>query len=112
MPGVAASTSDTWVLGSAPNAVGAPENNLALEITWAWTSSPSTISQSPVLPLSNDMMRGYLGLHLGGVHSARNRCTTAAELSDASCMKVRISLVPSPPPARSESERKAMNGSA
>src|SRR5258708_7603616 len=55
MPGMAASTSDTWVLGSAPNVVGAPENNLASEMTWAWTSSPSTISQSPVSPLMSDM---------------------------------------------------------
>ena len=28
MPGIAASTSDTWLLGSAPNAVEAPENSL------------------------------------------------------------------------------------
>ena len=29
MPGKAASTGETWVLGSAPNAVAAPENSLA-----------------------------------------------------------------------------------
>ena len=40
------------------NAVGAPENSLASEITWEWTSSPRTISQSPVSPLSKVMMRG------------------------------------------------------
>ncbi len=44
MPGNAASTGETWVLGSAPNAVAAPENSLALETIWAWTSSPITDS--------------------------------------------------------------------
>jgi hypothetical protein len=28
---------------------------LASEITWAWTSSPRTISHSPVWPLMSDM---------------------------------------------------------
>ena len=51
MPGIAASTRLTWVLGSAPNAVAAPENSLALETTWAWTSRPITTSHSPVAPL-------------------------------------------------------------
>ena len=37
--------------GGAPNAVEAPENNFALEVTWAWTSMPMTTSQSPVAPL-------------------------------------------------------------
>ena len=50
MPGMAASTSDTWVFGSAPNAVAAPEKSFALEVTWAWTSSPTTTSHSPVAP--------------------------------------------------------------
>ena len=50
MPGMAASTRLTWLLGSAPNAVAAPEKSLALEVTWAWTSSPITTSQSPVAP--------------------------------------------------------------
>src|SRR3954469_7697708 len=59
MPGIAASTSDTWVLGSAPNTVGAPENSLASEITWAWTSSPSTTSHSPVSPLMSDINGKY-----------------------------------------------------
>ena len=31
MPGMAASTRLTWVFGSAPNAVAAPENSLALD---------------------------------------------------------------------------------
>jgi hypothetical protein len=35
MPGMAASISETWVLGSAPKAVAEPENSLALEVTWA-----------------------------------------------------------------------------
>src|SRR4051794_1713079 len=51
MPGIAASTSDTWLLGSPPNWVEAPENSFEFEVTWAWTSSPITISQSPVAPL-------------------------------------------------------------
>ena len=50
MPGMAASTSETWAFGSPPNAVEAPENNLACEVTWAWTSMPMTTSQSPVAP--------------------------------------------------------------
>src|ERR1700710_2748559 len=51
MPGIAASTSETWVFGSPPNSVEAPENSFELDVTWAWTSSPITISQSPVAPL-------------------------------------------------------------
>src|SRR5690606_18157845 len=42
---------DTCVFGSAPNSVAAPENSLALDVTWAWTSRPITTSQSPVAPL-------------------------------------------------------------
>src|SRR5256885_15569402 len=53
MPGIAASTSETWVFGSPPNSVAAPENSFDFEVTWAWTSSPITISQSPVAPLIN-----------------------------------------------------------
>ncbi len=51
MPGIAASTSETWLFGSPPNAVEAPENSFEFEVTWAWTSRPITISQSPVAPL-------------------------------------------------------------
>src|SRR3954469_6749660 len=51
MPGIAASTSETWLFGSPPNSVEAPENSFEFEVTWAWTSSPITISQSPVAPL-------------------------------------------------------------
>ena len=50
-PGMPASTRETCVLGSAPKAVVAPENSLALDLTWACTSSPMTSSQSPVAPL-------------------------------------------------------------
>ena len=35
MPGMAASTRLTWVFGSAPKAVGAPENSFADEATCA-----------------------------------------------------------------------------
>src|SRR5258708_2726793 len=51
MPGIAASTNETWLLGSPPNSVEAPENSFEFEVTWAWTSSPITVSQSPVAPL-------------------------------------------------------------
>src|SRR5215467_9867298 len=51
MPGIAASTRETCELGSPPNAVDAPENNLAWEVTWACTSRPMTTSQSPLAPL-------------------------------------------------------------
>jgi hypothetical protein len=51
MPGIAASTSETWLLGSPPNAVEAPENSFEFEVTWAWISMPITTSQSPVEPL-------------------------------------------------------------
>ena len=34
----------------AAEAVEAPENSFALEVTWAWTSMPMTTSQSPVAP--------------------------------------------------------------
>jgi hypothetical protein len=33
IPGNAASTGETWVLGSAPKSVAAPENSLAFETT-------------------------------------------------------------------------------
>src|SRR5271156_344183 len=83
MPGIAASTGETWLLGSAPNAVAAPENSLALLTTWAWTSSPITISHSPVRPcssaisdLSGDEFRarpefGGLLEHAGGAQHGR-----------------------------------------
>ena len=51
IPGIAASTSETWLLGSPPNSVEAPENSFELEVTWACTSMPMTTSQSPVAPL-------------------------------------------------------------
>src|SRR5689334_19280619 len=51
MPGIAASTSETWLFGSPPNAVEAPENSFDFDVTWAWTSMPITTSQSPVAPL-------------------------------------------------------------
>ena len=50
MPGMAASTKATWLFGSAPKPVEAPEKSFAFEATWAWTSSPMTSSQSPLAP--------------------------------------------------------------
>ncbi len=66
MPGIAASTSETWLLGAPPNSVEAPENSFDFEVTWACTSMPMTTSQSPVAPLINlsgllcTVMRDYL----------------------------------------------------
>ena len=50
MPGMATSTSETWLLGSPPKAVEAPENSFDFDVTWAWISIPITTSQSPVAP--------------------------------------------------------------
>ena len=50
MPGIAASTSETWLLGSAPNSVAAPENSFEREATCACTSRPTMTSHSPVAP--------------------------------------------------------------
>ena len=50
MPGIAASTRLTLALGAAPNAVEAPENSFASEVTCACTSMPMMTSQSPVAP--------------------------------------------------------------
>src|SRR5579862_6470193 len=61
MPGKAASTGETWVLGSAPNRVAAPENSFAFETIWAWTSSPMTVSQLPLRPsiIGRTRRRGF-----------------------------------------------------
>jgi hypothetical protein len=50
MPGIAASTRLTLELAALPNSVEDPENSFELLVTWAWTSSPMMISQSPVAP--------------------------------------------------------------
>src|ERR1700738_3130254 len=63
MPGIAASTSETWLLGSPPNSVDAPENSLEFEVTWAWTSSPITISQSPVAPFISFALVALMLVH-------------------------------------------------
>src|SRR5437899_2492761 len=72
MPGMAASTSETCELGSPPNAVEAPEKSFDCEVTWAWTSKPMTISQSPVVPLiSFDVFCGaFIGALLDGANSS------------------------------------------
>src|SRR5215212_2781397 len=58
MPGNAASTGETWVFGSAPKAVAAPEKSLDFAVTWAWTSRPITTSHSPVRPSISAVMYG------------------------------------------------------
>ncbi len=50
IPGIAASTKETFEFGSIPNSVEAPEKSLAFEATWAWTSRPITSSQSAFAP--------------------------------------------------------------
>src|ERR1700761_3910069 len=65
MPGMAASTRLTWVLGSPPKSVGAPENSLELAVTWAWTSSPITISHLPVEPSIIPLISGRHDLRCG-----------------------------------------------
>src|SRR3569833_3929462 len=50
MPGIAASTSETWLFGAPPNSVDAPENSFDRDETCACTSMPITTSQSPVVP--------------------------------------------------------------
>src|SRR3569833_1021903 len=68
MHGIAASTSETCSLGPAPKPTAAPENSLDFEATWAWTSSPITISQAPVRPwISLDSTRSAVN----GVFQAR-----------------------------------------
>src|SRR5580704_2525591 len=64
MPGIAASTRETWLFGSPPNAVEAPENSFEFEVTWAWTSIPITTSQSPVEPLISlwDATGAFIGV--------------------------------------------------
>src|ERR1700760_798877 len=63
MPGIAASTSETCELGWPPNSVDAPENSLAFEVTWAWTSMPITTSHSPVAPLISLPLVAVLLVH-------------------------------------------------
>src|SRR5574340_148855 len=45
-PGSARSTAQAWALGSAPKVVAAPEKIFDRVLSWAWVSSPMTISQS------------------------------------------------------------------
>src|SRR3569832_2955795 len=45
-PGRPRSTAQAWVLGGAPYAVAAPEKILLLVASWAWISSPMTVSHS------------------------------------------------------------------
>ena len=50
MPGIAASTKDTFLLASEPKEADAPENNFDLLEICACISSPITISHIPVSP--------------------------------------------------------------
>src|SRR5262252_7721265 len=67
MPGMAASTSETWLLGSPPNCVEAAENNFALEATCACTSMPTTTSHSPVAPLMSEPLLATLSFCMLGI---------------------------------------------
>jgi hypothetical protein len=55
---MAASTNETWLLGAPPNSVDAPEKSFDRDVTWAWTSMPMTISQSPVVPFTSFLALG------------------------------------------------------
>jgi hypothetical protein len=50
IPGIAASTRETWLFGSDPNAVEELLNNLEFDFTWACISRPITVSQSYFFP--------------------------------------------------------------
>src|SRR5437870_13070506 len=54
--GIAASSTETWSLGSLPYSAAALENSFDLEETCACTSMPMMISQSPVAPLSQSLL--------------------------------------------------------
>src|SRR5690606_9740908 len=58
-PGSAMSTALVWRLGSAPNAVLAPEKILLAVLSWAWTSSPMTTSQSDRLMVCSRVACGW-----------------------------------------------------
>ena len=73
MPGMAASTSETWLFGSPPNSVEAPENSFALEATCACTSMPITTSQSPVAPLISMLLPLFLPFCILRVLPVRGR---------------------------------------
>jgi hypothetical protein len=45
-PGMPKHTGQVWVLGGAPNSVEHPQNILDRVLSWAWTSSPMTGSNS------------------------------------------------------------------
>src|SRR5262245_11041143 len=51
IPGIAASTSETFEFGGRPNSVEAPEKSLASDVTCAGTSMPMMTSQSAMAPL-------------------------------------------------------------
>src|SRR5580692_953050 len=82
MPGIAASTSETCAFASPPNSVEAPENSLAFELTWAWTSRPMITSQSPVAPLISFDLAGLdlsvgasIAVSVGGIRSVSGAVT-------------------------------------
>jgi len=63
-PGMPRSISQAWVLGPAPNAVAAPEKIFERVASWAWISSPITVSHSIASDLdryARDMFRSRRG---------------------------------------------------
>jgi len=52
------------------------------------------------------------GRYYRPLHASKNAMTTLAELSEASWKKMPISFSPEPPPARSDNDRKAINGTS
>src|SRR4051794_21335550 len=85
MPGIAASTSETWLLGSPPNSVDAPENSFEFEVTWACTSSPITISQSPVAPLISFALAVFISHHLEEMRKRSAPILARSDRSQPAC---------------------------
>ena len=67
---MAASTRETWLFGSPPKAVEAPENSFASLVTWAWISMPTITSQSPVAPLMSFL--GFAGAFMSALPCLRD----------------------------------------
>src|ERR1700761_3539645 len=78
IPGNAASTGETWVLGSAPKRGAAPENSFAWLTIWACTSSPITVSHCPLPP---SIMESTFDLRTDGTHVQRRRSSSASRVS-------------------------------
>jgi hypothetical protein len=59
-PGIPRQTGQTWVFGGAPKAVEQPQKILVLVLSWAWISSPMTVTNSIFYPLAFDFKEADL----------------------------------------------------